>query len=174
MASNGIPVITYGRHVHISQQVADGLAPEYDGILAYLPKATAAQLPPLHNPASNLTTLFIVVHAWIDLETAKREIPLLLSGDKSFAPREGVGSNAARPESERRVPRAALCGGGVPDDEFEDLKKHVSTQLGREIPWFKIALQDIKKHTPPGWEPSTGPVAEFAVKALREKLAGFE
>lgn len=84
-----------------------------------------------------------------EFDTAKSELPRILNGDTSCIPTSsGVGSNLQRPESERRVPRAVTCGGGIPDEEYKELKEIVHKAIGREIPWYKVYPGDVTKYIP--------------------------
>lgn len=115
-----------------------------------------------------------MVHQCFDLAVAKAELPLLFRGDRAILPASGIGSNVSRPESERRIPRAVLVGGLISDAEFDELQKHVHVELGHDIAWFKLRVEDVIKCLPAGApmpSPATPPAAETLAKAWREKLA---
>ncbi len=124
-----------------------------------------------------MLTCLLAVHSCVDLAVAKKELPLIFNGDKSITPASGVGSNVDRPEQERAVPRAVLCGAGIPREEFEDLQKHVHAELGHDITWFKIYPEDMGRAgsaMPPLSDMVPDPVK--IVKVFKEKMAaaGFK
>lgn len=92
--------------------------------------------------------LLPVVHMVCDLDAAKSELPRIFNGDTSFEPAAGVGSNTDRPEPARRVPRAVICGGGIPKEEYEELKELLGKVTGKEIPWYKVYPGDVDKYIP--------------------------
>jgi hypothetical protein len=85
-----------------------------------------------------------VTHAVIgqDPSIAVREFRVLLSGDLSQLPSSGLGSNLGRPEAERKVPLSIGAGGGVPDEEFEQVQKDIG-EVG-DVKFVKIRIEDIR------------------------------
>jgi hypothetical protein len=47
-----------------------------------------------------------------------------------------------RPEAERKVPVSIGAGGGVPDEEFEQIKREIG-EVG-EVKFVKIRIEDIR------------------------------
>jgi len=73
---------------------------------------------------------------------AAREFRAVLSGDLSQLPSSGLGSNVKRPETERRVPLSIGAGAGIPDEEFEQVKKEIG-EVGN-VKFVKIRIEDIR------------------------------
>ncbi len=100
-----------------------------------------------------------------------------MGGDKSVLPAGELGSNAKRAEADRLTPRAVVCGGGISQEEYEDLKSNVHATLGREVAWFKITPEDFLG---PGNDniPASGQGldSEKIVKVFKDKMAaaGFQ
>lgn len=85
-----------------------------------------------------------VVHAVIgeDPSVAILEFRAVLSGDLSQLPSSGLGSNMRRPEAERRVLLSIGAGAGVPDEEFEQVKREIGN-VG-DVKFVKITIEDVR------------------------------
>ncbi|TPX18311.1 uncharacterized protein E0L32_011809 [Thyridium curvatum] len=145
-----IPIASYGNNSEVAQAVRASLLPDYD-----------------------------VVHITLTLQAALSELPALVAGDTSAPPSSGLGSNAAAPEAERRVPRAVIFGGGLPEEEIRQVSEAVLGEGGKNkmkegegeadggVRIVVVRREDVLAK---GVE---GPNAEVIGEILREKLAGL-
>jgi len=77
-----------------------------------------------------------------DPSIAVREFRALLSGDLSQLPSSGLGSNVRRAEAERKVPLSIGAGAGIPDEEFEQVKREIG-EVG-EVKFVKVRVEDVR------------------------------
>jgi len=76
-----------------------------------------------------------------------------------------------RAEHDRLTPQAVLVGGGIPKEEYDELREAVHKALGNEISWFKIYPEDVVAVN--GGVPPSGPDPDLIVKAFKTaKMAG--
>ncbi|KAH7381885.1 hypothetical protein BKA64DRAFT_215772 [Cadophora sp. MPI-SDFR-AT-0126] len=113
MASDGIPVVLFGKLPLVTTPQTEALLPEVDAI-----------------------------HLIESLTTARLELPLLLSTSSSatssqprpIKPASQKGSNIHRPSSQQRRPLAVIAGGGFTPKEFEELRKLEGAET---VPWLR-------------------------------------
>lgn len=83
-----------------------------------------------------------MVHLCTDFAAALAEIPAILKGDLSVLPATNAGSNVSRPQQDRRKPKAVAFGGGIPDEEIEQIKEATGTDV--HVAWVRIKMQDVQ------------------------------
>ena len=107
-----------------------------------------------------------MVHICLDLDAAIAELPAVCAGDLDADPASGLGTNATLPAGERRVPRAIIFGGGIPDEEVAKVGDAVRASApGIRI--VKVARQEVLDAG------AEKPNPEVIVGILRGKLAGL-
>ena len=107
-----------------------------------------------------------MTHICLTLETAESELPVVCSGNLTTAPSSGLGTNATVPEGERKVPRAIIFGGGIPEEEITRVTEAVRAKAPDVKP-IQVTRQDVLDAG------AQGPNPEIIVKILREKLANI-
>ena len=83
-----------------------------------------------------------MAHICLSLEAAEAELPAVCAGELGAAASSGLGSNAALPEAERRVPRAIVFGAGVPDEEVARVTDAVRARAPGVAP-VRVTRQDV-------------------------------
>ena len=103
------------------------------------------------------------------METALSELPTLCAGDLATAPACDLGSNAALPEAERRVPKAIIFGGAFGEEDVETVMAAVTEKAGgKEVPQVvRMTRADILA------KGATGPNPGVIAEVLREKIGGM-
>ncbi|KAL2114862.1 hypothetical protein VTJ04DRAFT_10525 [Mycothermus thermophilus] len=141
--STSIPVASLGAKAEVASAIRKLLEPEYD-----------------------------LVHMCLSPAAASAELPAVCAGDLSVPDSTGIGSNASRPESERRVPRAIIFGGAVDDATLESImsavREAVAAKGGKEIGVVRVLREDVKA------EGVDFPNAEILTKIIRRKLGVLE
>ncbi|OIW29458.1 hypothetical protein CONLIGDRAFT_680307 [Coniochaeta ligniaria NRRL 30616] len=135
------PVATYGRDAKIAEAIRQKLLPDID-----------------------------VVHICLDLPSASTELPALCAGDLSALPSSGLGSNAGRPQPERRVPVAVFFGGGIPEAEMERVQRLVGDKGGDDavkVRFLRITREEVLAAG------AAGPDPEVIARLYRSKVAGL-
>jgi hypothetical protein len=113
-----------------------------------------------------------VVHTCLTPQSATAELPPLFAGNTEINPSSGLGSNAGRPAAERKVPRAVIFGGGVPDEQVAAVVDAIRAPVqaagkGEEVRVVRVTREDILATGASG--PSPGVIAQV----LRGKLEGM-
>ncbi|OAA56526.1 hypothetical protein SPI_07533 [Niveomyces insectorum RCEF 264] len=132
-----IPICSYGNNSQAAQGVRAKLLPDYD-----------------------------VAHICLSLGAAESELPALCAGELTTEPSSGLGSNAGLPAADRKVPRAIVFGGGVPDDEVDRVTKAVQARAPGIKP-IRIQRQEVLAAG------AEGPNPDVIAKLLKEKLAAI-
>ena len=104
-----------------------------------------------------------MVHVALDRETALAELPAIASGDVSVAPSSGLGSNANVDAGERKVPKALIFGGGLPEGDI----KAVTEALCNAAPNVKPIVVTKGDILAAG---GTGPDPDLISRLIKEKL----
>ncbi|KAG7283985.1 hypothetical protein NEMBOFW57_010343 [Staphylotrichum longicolle] len=142
MASKSpIPLATLGANPEVAKQIQALLLPEYD-----------------------------LVHICLTPTQAVAELPPLCAGALDTPDSSGLGSNAALPAGERRVPRGIIFGGGVGDEDLERVMRAVRERVPEEDGGVKVVRVTREDVLAKG---ATGPSAGVIGEVLREKLAGL-
>ncbi|KAK0111176.1 hypothetical protein ONS95_001552 [Cadophora gregata] len=108
MASDGMPVVLFGKLPVVTTPMTEALKPEVD-----------------------------VIHLIESVTTARSELPLILSSSSKpnkITPTSQTGSNTLRPDSEQRRPVAVIVGGGFTPEEFEELR---GLEGGETVTWLR-------------------------------------
>lgn len=100
-----------------------------------------------------------------DPVVASKEFKAVLAGDFASLPSGGLGSNANRPDSEKRIPVVLSCGAAIQDDEFEQLKAAVGEG---NFKWSRLTIADLKAA---GFQGTPDPT--ILAKAWKEKLSNL-
>ncbi|KAF1349531.1 hypothetical protein BDV97DRAFT_170233 [Delphinella strobiligena] len=133
--SQAIPILTYGKEASNSKQLSELLAPEYD-----------------------------VVHCCLlSDKSGVTEIPAVLGGE-AITPVSNIGSNVDRPSHERRIPRAVVFGGAIPEEHTNAIKDAARKAGVKEggVSWLAVR-----------GDPSRGsPSADVIASKIRELLKG--
>jgi hypothetical protein len=103
-----------------------------------------------------------VVHTCLTPESAITELPALFAGNTDINLSSGLGSNASRPAAERKVPKAVIFGGGVPDGHVADVVNAIG-----EVKVVRVTREDILATG------AKGPSPEVIARVLRCKLDGM-
>ena len=113
----------------------------------------------------SLLTAMTVTHVVVgeDPSVAAREFRAVLSGDLSQLPSSGLGSNVKRPETERRVPLCIGAGGGVPEEEFERMKREIGEVA--DVKFVKFKIEDVRATGHQG-----GPDPNILAPIMKRKL----
>ncbi len=108
-----------------------------------------------------------VSHICLTLDAAEAELPAICAGELATAPSSGLGSNAAVPEAERRVPRAIVFGAGIPRGagSARDGRRAGARSRHQAV---AVSRQDVLDAAGDG-----APGPDVIAKVLREKLAGI-
>ena len=83
-----------------------------------------------------------VVHACTTLASAMAEFPPLCAGSLETLPSSGIGNNAVQPLCDRRVPKAIVFGGTMPDEDVAAVMEAVGAQTPGVMP-VRVTRQDI-------------------------------
>ncbi|KAK4124376.1 hypothetical protein N657DRAFT_644599 [Parathielavia appendiculata] len=137
--SNPIPYATLGRDGQVAAKLHTLLMPEYE-----------------------------LVHACLNLEQARAELPNVCSGvlDTSIASK--IGTNVDRPVAERKTPKALVFGGGIPDQEVDAVMAALKEkQPPAEVKVVRVTREDILATGAPG------PSPEAIAQVLRQKLGAL-
>lgn len=118
-------------------------------------------IPPLTQGTTQLTPP--VTHICLELEAAQTELPKLFAGDLETTPSSGLGSNADLPAAERKVPRALIFGGGVPEEQI----KLITDAVLAKAPNAKVVHITRQQVLNAGGQ---GPNPEIIAKVLKAKL----
>ncbi|KAK3384933.1 hypothetical protein B0H63DRAFT_173807 [Podospora didyma] len=130
-----IPIASFGNNTQVAQDIRARLLPEYD-----------------------------IAHICLSLEAAETELPAICGGNLDTEPSSGLGSNASLPVGERKVPRAIIFGGGIPDDQVRLIREAVLAKAP-EVKPIHLTRQDILNAG------GNGPDPEIIGRLLRQKLA---
>ena len=98
-----------------------------------------------------------IVHGATDLPSALAELPALAGGDLSIKPSSGLGTNATA--ATPQAPKAIIIGGGVPEDEFEQIKTAITG-----VPVIRVTREDVAAAG------GTGPDPALIAKLFKDKL----
>ncbi|KAK3940905.1 hypothetical protein QBC46DRAFT_384098 [Diplogelasinospora grovesii] len=142
MSSSPIPIATYGKNSQITQGLRERLLPQYE-----------------------------MAHICVSYEAALHEFPAVCAGDLETEQSSGLGSNAELPPAERKVPRAVILGGGVPEHEVQAVRQAVlQATVDKEQQPMVVHLtrEDILAAG------GQGPDPELIGRLLREKLASLQ
>lgn len=163
--STSIPVASLGAKAEVASAIRKLLEPEYDRTFSPPVLYISVLTQPTNTPAK-------VVHMCLSPAAASAELPAVCAGDLSVPDSTGIGSNASRPESERRVPRAIIFGGAVDDATLESImsavREAVAAKGGKEIGVVRVLREDVKA------EGVDFPNAEILTKIIRRKLGVLE
>ncbi|KAJ9150748.1 hypothetical protein NKR23_g3531 [Pleurostoma richardsiae] len=132
-----IPVAAYGRNAQVTEAIRAKLLPDFD-----------------------------IVHSCLDLSAAEAELPLLCAGELDTTAVSGLGSNAALPVTDRKVPKAILLGGGIPDEEVERLSELIKAKAPN-INLVRVTKEDVLSAG------ASGPDPDVITRIYREKMAAL-
>jgi hypothetical protein len=107
-----------------------------------------------------------VVHICLDLASATAELPAVVSGDVARPSASGLGSNAAKPAGDRKVPKIIFFAAQIPAEEVESVSAAVKASAP-DAQFVQVTLAELKAAG------STGPNVDVFVKVLKDKLAGL-
>ncbi|KAK4445061.1 Matrilin-4 [Podospora aff. communis PSN243] len=108
-----IPVASFGSKVEFADAISDGLLPEFD-----------------------------VVHVVLNIEAALSELPAIASGNLDTPPASGLGSNTSADAAARKVPRAIIFAGNLPEDDIKSVQDAVSA-VAPDVKFILITKEDI-------------------------------
>ncbi len=108
-----------------------------------------------------------VTHICVSLEAAEAELPAICAGELATEPSSGLGSNAGLDVASRKVPRAIIFGGGIPDEEAERITKAVQARAPGVKP-IRVLRDEVVAAGG-----TAGPDPEIIVKLLKEKLSSI-
>ncbi|KAK3321933.1 hypothetical protein B0H66DRAFT_638444 [Apodospora peruviana] len=130
-----IPIASFGNNSQVAQDIRSRLLPEYD-----------------------------ITHICLNVEAAEAELPQIFAGQLETEPSSGLGSNAGVPVAERKVPRALIFGGGIPEDQVKAISEAVLAKAPGAKP-IHVTRQEILNAG------AQGPNPEIITKVLKAKLA---
>jgi hypothetical protein len=111
----------------------------------------------------------LVVHSCLELGAAETELPALCAGDLSTLPSSGQGSNAAKPESERRLPRVVFFGKFIGDEEYEHVTRLIVERAGPgKVQFLRVTNADVLAVG------GSGPDPDVIAKIYRNKIAALQ
>lgn len=135
----GIPILTYGKEASNSKELSELLAPDYDGKPALF----------ILHKNSNISHRNTVIHCCLLPDnSAVTEIPAVLGGE-AITPISKLGSNVHRPAHERKIPRAVVFGGAIPDEDVIAVKQAARKSGVREGDVVWLAVKGDKSRGPP-------------------------
>ncbi len=102
----------------------------------------------------------------MELEAAEKELPALCAGETDVAPTSGLGSNAAAPAAERKVPQAVFFGGGFSDSEYDKITTAVKARAPN-VHFVKVQKLDVLAAG------SFGPNPDTIAKIYSKRLAAL-
>ncbi|KAF2396180.1 hypothetical protein EJ06DRAFT_585430 [Trichodelitschia bisporula] len=104
------------------------------------------------------------VHICIDPEKARSEIPNAVAGNLEDLPETRLGTNCIRPVTERKAPRAILCGAGISPEEFDRLKAAVK----EDVVWIKATRGGLGVSPTAVGPPDPSVIANWMRRRLQE------
>lgn len=148
-----IPIASFGNNSQVAQDIRLKLLPEYDSKSLSIPSLNTKDKP----------TKPTVTHICLELEAAQIELPKLFAGDLETNPTSGLGSNADLPTADRKIPRALIFGGGVPEEHVKLITEAVLAKAPDAKP-IHITRQQVLNAG------GQGPNPEVIAKVLKAKL----